>query len=209
MAERRKSPRASCRLQARVLKGRERVRSRVVDVSESGLCLISPVWMKPRQEVEIEIDVPKMGVSKVRAEIWHIRREQSRITNNKVWIAGVMVVDADPGYDRLLQAAGVAPDPALETDGLGAAEGAAFSSVIGSAPEAAAPKPADESETGAATAPSASEAAEHRVFRIRCKARGGPRSRVLTLAAESVEHAERLATRDLGETWTVLEVREA
>lgn len=209
MAERRKSPRASCRLQARVLKGTERVRARVVDVSESGLCLISPVWMKPRQDVEIEIDVPKMGVSKVRAEIWHIRREQSRITNNKVWIAGVMVVDADPGYDRLLQAAGVAPSPALEADGLGTVDGAAFSSVLGGAAEASSGTPASGAETAAQSVPSASEAEEHRVFRIRCKARGGPRSRVLTLAAESVEHAERLATRDLGDTWTVLEVREA
>ena len=50
---------------------------------------------------------------------------------------------------------------------------------------------------------------EPKVYRIRCKATSGPRSRVLSLAAESEEQARSLATRDLGTAWTVLEIREA
>ena len=38
--ERRRSPRAQCRLHGRVVRGRERIRVRVVDVSEGGLCLL-------------------------------------------------------------------------------------------------------------------------------------------------------------------------
>jgi hypothetical protein len=53
------------------------------------------------------------------------------------------------------------------------------------------------------------DSVEPKVFRIRCKATGGPRSRVLSLAADSEEQARALATRDLGDEWAVLEVREA
>lgn len=205
MDDRRVSPRASCRLHGRVLKGTERVRCRIADVSESGLCLITPVWMKPKQEVEIEIDVPAVGVSKVVAEIWHVRREKSRNSNNRVWIAGVMVIEADPSYDRLLHAAGVATENELDADDDSGMARDPFSNLT------AALNLDGQEGVAAASQPSADpvDAVEHRVFRIRCKARGGPRSRVLTLAAESVQQAEMLATRDLGDTWTVLEVREA
>lgn len=198
MGERRKFPRASCRLQGRVLKGTEHVRCRIADVSESGLCMITPAWMKPRQEIEIEIDVPDVGISKVIADVWHIRREKSRLSSKQVWIAGVIITEADAAYDRLLQAAGVAAEPVLEADEEPTFPNSNFQSVLHTADSLT---PEQERDPVNAT--------EHRVFRIRCKARGGPRSRVLTLAAESVKHAEMLAARDLGETWTVLEVREA
>ena len=76
------------------------------------------------------------------------------------------------------------------------------------------------SETNRPSAPPPTESAkceepdpidsiESRVYRIRCKMVGGPRSRVLSLAADSEEHARSLAIRDLGSDWTVLEIREA
>ncbi|HEB89750.1 MAG TPA: PilZ domain-containing protein, partial [Deltaproteobacteria bacterium] len=65
--ERRKTPRGACRLPCSVLRGRERLRARVLDVSEGGLCLLSPVWLKAKQQFEITIDVPGAGQSRVRA----------------------------------------------------------------------------------------------------------------------------------------------
>ena len=188
MPERRQTERAPCRLRCRIEKGREQIQSRIVDVSEGGLCLISPVWLKPNQEFEISIDVPGTGVAKVRVELWHIRRETSKKSKSRVWIAGAILVDADQAYAKLLKAAGVA--------------------------QAEADRPA-ETSTGAAkrtvpTKPRASiDTIEPNIYRIRCKAIGGPRSRVLSLAADSEEQARSLATRDLGESWTVLEIRKA
>lgn len=182
MKERRKSERANCRLSCRVLQGKQRIRSRIVDVSEGGLCLLSPAWLKPKEEVQISIDVPGSGASTVRAEIWHMRREKSRTSGNKVWIAGVIVLEADDCYRKLLKSAGVAGEPEKPGD-------AASSAAKGT------PDPLDQIPT--------------KSFRIRCKAQSGPRSRVLTLAAESEEEARSFAVRDLGGDWVVLEIRQA
>lgn len=188
MPERRKTKRVPCRLRCRVAKGREQVRSRIIDVSEGGLCLILPVWLKPNQKFEISIDVPGTGLARVHAEIWHIRRERIQSTNNRVWIAGAMLVDADDAYAKLLAAAG-----AVSRDIDPAAPGKPNRPGLTKAPE-----PID-----------AIDAIEPTVYRIRCKETGGPRSRVLSLAADSKEQARSLAIRDLGPAWTVLEIREA
>lgn len=188
MPERREKERAPCRLRCRVAKGREQVRSRIIDVSEGGLCLVLPVWLKPKEAYEISIDVPGTGLSRVHAEIWHIRREKSGNTNNQVWIAGAMLVDADEAYAKLLTATGL------------------VSRNIEPATLAASGKP---NRAGPTKAPDVIDTIESKVYRIRCKATSGPRSRVLSLAADSEEQARSLAIRDLGAAWTVLEIREA
>ncbi len=182
MKERRRTPRANCRLNCRVTRGRDRVRARIVDISEGGLCFLSPVWFKPKQQAEVSIDVPGTGMSSVKAEIWHIRREKGR-SGQKVWVVGVMLSDADEAYENLLRAAGVASEG-------GQAEAEAH-----------------EADPTPETDPV--EEIRSRVYRIRCKARGGPRTRVLTMAAPSQADARSLAIRDLGDAWSVLEIREA
>ncbi len=170
--ERRQTPGASCRLHCRIAMGREFVRSRIIDVSEGGLCLISPKRLEPKQALDLSIDVPGTGQSKVRVEIWHVRRAGTKASGGKFWMAGAILIDADQGYERLLRAAGVAPTPPPES---------AFESTL--------------------------DSIEPKVYRIRCKATGGPRTRVLTLAADSEEEARSLAVCDLGDAWTVLEIR--
>ena len=90
-----------------VARGREQIPSRIVDVSEGGLCLALPVWLKPEQNYEISIDVPGTGWSRVHAEIWHIRREESRTSSSRVWVAGAMLVDFDEAFVKLWTATGV------------------------------------------------------------------------------------------------------
>ena len=188
MAERRQTMRAPCRLRCRIAKGREQISARIVDVSKEGLCLISPIWLKPKENFELSIDIPGTGLSRVHIEIWHIRREKSKSTNGKIWIAGAMLSDSDAAYAKLLSATGIAlrgVDAAIQT-----------------APGTSAPP-------GTENAIQPIDTIEPRVFRIRCKASGGPRSRVLSLAADSEEQAREFATRDLGAEWTVIEIREA
>lgn len=189
MPERRQTQRAPCRLRCRIAKDREQLPARIVDVSEGGLCLISPVWLKPNEKYQIAIDVPGTGLAQVRVELWHIRRETSKRANSRVWIAGAMLVDADKAYAKLLKAAGVAnpeADRPVETAQNGT-KGKSGTKGKG---------PID-----------AIDGIEPRVYRIRCKAIGGPRSRILSLAADTEAQARSLAIRDLGEAWTVLEVR--
>ncbi|MEZ4333965.1 MAG: PilZ domain-containing protein [Myxococcota bacterium] len=260
--ERRRAPRVSCRLHGRVVRGRERLRVRIVDVSEGGLCLLSPVWLNPKQTVVLEIDVPGRATAKVQIEVWHIRREKSRTTTGKVWVAGAILRDADKAYGELLQAAGLAPrtttraHAANETDSGVAPRSsrgsipatdaprmpparAAAAALASTPPSRTAPPPSkppaeptsrsasppppgpssrapapptakqeDRSGTRTATGSDPLDCVEPRIFRLHCKARGSPRTRVLTLAADSAEQARKLAETDLGAAWDLLEVRE-
>jgi hypothetical protein len=219
--ERRRSPRAQCRLHGRIVRGRERVRVRIVDVSDGGLCLLCPVWLDPKKPVQIEIDVPARGLSLARIEIWHIRREKSRVSNNKVWVAGAILVDADGTYAALLEAAGLAlltGAPLSGSPSTGATPPRAparASTPMPPTPERVtqpAARPGRSTAKPVAEAPlsdSAIDSADPRIFRLRCKANSSPRTRVLSIAAESAEEAMELARRDLGAEWSVLEALEA
>jgi len=188
MPERRQTKRAPCRLRCRVARGRDQLASRIVDVSEGGLCLVLPVWLKPKQPFDISIDVPGTGLSRVQVEIWHIRREESKNSKGRVWVAGAMILNSDAAFTKLLNAAGV------------------LSSGVESAIETA---PNTPKQSGGAKAPEAIDTVDPTVYRIRCKQTGGPRTRVLSLAADSEAQARSLATEDLGSSWTVLDVRKA
>ena len=75
--ERRKDPRVRCRLNCTVRKGRKRFPARVLDVSEGGLCLLSPVALRRKQSVVIQIEVPPRGPVEVEAVTWHTRPVKS------------------------------------------------------------------------------------------------------------------------------------
>lgn len=191
MNERRKAPRRRCRLHCRFVTGRERIRARIVDVSEGGLCLLSQVWIETGRVLEIAIDVPSVGESRIRAEVWHVRRQRVGETQRKVWAIGLMIAEPDAAYRALLHTAGVAgeaPDGPFETAG------------------ATSVAPA---KGRASAAEKAIDAANPHVFRVRVKATTGPRTRMLTLMASSAEEARALAMDELDGRWTVLEVKAA
>lgn len=203
-SERRRSPRAQCRLHGRIVRGRERIRVRIVDVSEGGVCLLCPVWLDPKKPFALEIDVPGRGVSLTHIEIWHIRREKSRVSNNKVWVAGALLAGADGAFAELLAAAGLTSRAAPEPRPAPARAPETRAST------GAAPSPATSPTTSPhATSDAAIDAAEPRVFRLRCKAIGSPRTRLLSIAADSEAEALTLARKDLGAEWNVLEALEA
>ena len=102
MNERRTSTRTRCRLGCLVYRGQDRIRTRVLDVSENGLCVVSPVELEKGQTLEIVIDVPNHGNARVTADVWHLRRVKNKTTGKRVWAAGMMIVKSDEAYARLL-----------------------------------------------------------------------------------------------------------
>jgi len=208
--DRRRMPRVHCRLHGRVTRGRERIRVRIIDISEGGLCLLTPVWLNPKQAAVIAIDVPGRGTASVHVEIWHVRREKSKTSSGKVWIAGAILRDADSAYTQLLEAAGLAVDVRAD-DSTTASPATPPRSPSSSPPPPISPPRSTRPSPAPASAVVAEEidASEPRVFRLRCKAKGSPRTRVLSLAADSAEQAHTLARHDLGAEWDVLEVLEA
>jgi len=114
MNERRKSPRMRCRLGCRVERGRDRIRARVLDVSEGGLCVLSPVELEKGYIVKVMIDIPSHGPVEVQSRVWHVRKNRNPTTQAIVWSVGMLLLKADAEYRRLL------PHPqatAVEDDG--------------------------------------------------------------------------------------------
>lgn len=101
MSERRKSPRTQCRLGCLIHRGRERIRARVLDISESGFCVLSAEELVKGQSLVVVIDVPNHGPAKVRADVWHVRRSKSPSSGKKIWSAGMLLVKSDDTYERL------------------------------------------------------------------------------------------------------------
>ena len=217
--ERRRTPRVNCRLHGRITRGRERIRARIIDISEGGLCLLSPVWLDPKQPIKIAIEIPGRETATVHVEIWHIRREKSKSSSSKVWIAGAILRDADTAYAQLLEAAGgtvsaprVEAPQAVATPVPAQASPPARASTPISPPRPGFRQTEARGDSGprkATPSTAAIDSADPRVFRLRCKANGGPRTRMLTIAAESEAEALHLARHDLGTEWSVLEAIEA
>lgn len=221
--ERRKAPRIQCRLSCTLRRGRRWLPARVLDVSEGGLCLLSPVELRPRQPVLLRIDVPRLGPVEVEAVAWHVRRVKSGRAHRKAWSIGMMIEKAGEGFEVLLPSGTTAlevdmgaealssrlaslttssradegrEEDALEEDCLSAEE---LDSID---PELLSPEELESLAKG----PSSSASITLRLFRVRLKARTGPRTRTLTLGAVSAAEAESLAAAELDDTWRILAV---
>lgn len=225
--ERRKSERVRCRLHCSLKRGRRWLRARVLDVSENGLCLLSPIELQVRQAVVVRIEVPGHGPVEVEATAWHKRRVKAGSGGKKAWSVGMMITRADEGFRCLLP--GAESDPEAQAR----AEAEALRTLHTPRPRRAraaappAPPEASEIETeplglpGDAveidlladedTAPDGSEPTglSLHLFRVRVKSVGGPRTRSLTLGASSADEAAALARADLEGEWAVLDVRRA
>lgn len=214
--DRRTSPRICCRLQCTVRVGRKRVLARVLDVSEGGLCLLSPVALKPKQKVVLQIEVPPYGPLEVEAAVWHVRKVKSG-TGRKAWSIGMMILRADARFEVLLpHGSGAAFVDSSEAPG---SQPEAASSMLDPSP-ASSVQPETETETDDLELDRGDDFAldtdddlelevddDTEMFRVRVKSTTtGPRTRTLTLSASSAVAAESLVRADLDDSWTILQV---
>ncbi|MGH0032976.1 MAG: PilZ domain-containing protein [Myxococcota bacterium] len=100
-SERRRTPRIRCRLRCTIV-GRRRVPARVLDVSEGGLCLSSPVAPPLKHPLLLEIDVPVAGLCRVEAVVWHVRPVKRGASRRNAWSVGMMITKADDAFERLV-----------------------------------------------------------------------------------------------------------
>jgi hypothetical protein len=219
---------------------RKRIAARILDVSEGGLCLLSPIALKPKQTILLRIEVPPRGPVEVEAITWHVRRLKGRTASTKTWSIGMMISKAGDGFQALLpngrvEGAGYngaadelssklaelssrsdpSPPPesdeiALEEDQLSAAELEDVGSDLASPAEledvgSDLASPAELESLALESQESSSNGKPH-VFRVRIKASGGSRTRVLSLNAPSKAEAEELARADLDDSWVIIEV---
>jgi hypothetical protein len=172
------------------------IRARVLDVSEGGLCLLSPVALRAKQEVTLEIDVPPRGPVRVEAVAWHVRKLKSATASS--YSIGMMISKAGEGFRALLPGGDARAADSEEVV-------AALAGMASRGAEAPADAPAGDADLDLGEDDSLPEAGLE-PFRVRVKATHGPRTRTLTLSAASAVEAEALARADLEGDWQILEV---
>jgi len=178
--ERRKSPRIKCRFPCEIVGRKNRTSGTVLDLSEGGLSVLAALEADQGASLSVRFKAPNGEAIEVEALLWHSRRVRDRANGQTTWALGLMISRACDAYFRLAPQTGAPrPEPASSSGERDPGE-------------------SDESDES-----SGKELAE---FRIRVKQLGGPRTRTLTLSAESREEARALAATHLGDDWELLEV---
>lgn len=248
---RRGSPRIRCRLHCTIRTRRKWIPARILDVSEGGLCLLSPIPLKQKQRIILRIDVPPSGSVEVEAIAWHVRRVKSGRAHRKAWSIGMMISKAGAGFQALLPGGAEDFDCGPSEELLSKLAQLAEEPAVPPSPEPDDPDPVLEESRAAAglddphldplspeefdyleldllsaeelddldldlltpaeldavsTQPKPSPDDSLQMFRVRVKAKTGPRTRTLTLGAISTAEAEKLARSGLDESWLILEV---
>ena len=93
MAETRCSPRFPCWLQCTITcRSREPIAGHIVEVSEGGLCFLSPVAIEPDESLSLQIEVPSVGSVNVHALAWHVDRVDGAASKMEAWSVGAVIV---------------------------------------------------------------------------------------------------------------------
>ncbi len=180
--------RTRCRLPCTVRTGTKRVRARVLDVCEGGLCVLAPVRFQHKMTVQIEIEHPRHGLIEVEAVVWHERRFRQPSSGREGWAVGLVLSKGGPDFQALASPGSMWEKPA--EDALEA---------LRNSSKSANPDPPAEDELELDEGPS--------VYRVRVRAVGTPRIRTLTLSATSEEAVREAVLTDLEGEWQVLDVK--
>lgn len=182
--ERRTKPRAGCRIPCDIARRGERGSGTVMDVSEGGLSVHTELAVEQGETLELHFRLPSGETVDLEAMVWHLRRARRRDGGQAVWLLGLMIAKAPDAYLDFVPRS--RPRRAREAAG---------------GPAGTAAPDEDPAVTTDASTPL-------RDFKIRVKARSGPRSRTLCLTAASRDEAVDLARTELGSDWEILEARE-
>ncbi len=180
-------PRTRCRLPCTVRKGTKRVRARVLDVCEGGLCVVAPVRFQHKMAVQIEIEHPRHGAIEVEAVVWHVRPFRQPSSGRESWAVGLVLSKGGPDFQALASPGSIWEKPAED----------ALEALRNEASKSANPDPPAEDELD--EGPS--------VYRARVRAVGTPRIRTLTLSATSEEAVREEVLTALEGEWQVLDVK--
>lgn len=181
-------PRTRCRLPCTITRGRKRIHARVLDVSEGGLCIVTPVRFPHQSTIEVVIEVPRRGPVAVEGVVWHERRFSQPLSGRRGWATGLVLSKAGPDFHAIAKPAGAFLEPSKDE----------VLELL---------KPATLVEDLADVQALELEANdEPQVFRVRLKAAGSTRTRVLTLSAHSEAAVREAVLTDLSGDWEIIDV---
>jgi hypothetical protein len=162
----------------------------VLDVSEGGLCIVTPVRFDQDSSVHIVIEVPRVGPVAVRGVVRHKRPFRQPSSGRRGWATGLSLREAAPEFR------------AIAKPGAGLPEAIHASPLERFDPES---RPAQGSiEPEILDVEDVRESDTPQVFRIQLKALGSTRTRTLTLEARSEEAVCEAVLTDLPGDWEII-----
>lgn len=78
------------------------MRGLILDVSEGGLCLLTPVSIEHQESLAIHIEDPRIGPMNIEGLAWHVKKVRGSKPGKMAWSIGVVVLKADDAYYKLL-----------------------------------------------------------------------------------------------------------
>ena len=178
--ERRSSPRVKTHFPCEIRRSKDRASCTVLDMSEGGLSVQSQLFVEAGESLVVRLQLPNQRKPlELETTVWHARLTKPRRTGERGWVLGLLLCKAPDAYFELLRQRNTEALPG----------------------DSATTKPSTSERKGPRTGPDGLQS-----FRIRVRLCSEPRTRVLTLSAESEEEARALAITDLGDAWEVLEV---
>ena len=172
----------------------------ILDVSPGGLYIQSSAKIKPGDQIEIQMTIPGIeGRHQLQVEVVRKVIVPSQLIKVARGGVGVRIVNAPEAYYKFMDALGVTADAG--TSKIEQLENRRARSVV--APPLAEAKSEPDSE------PEAEPPAPQPQFRVRIKQSQGPRSRTLSVGADSEDDARRQALHAAGAGWIVLGVERA
>ena len=78
--------------------------------------MLSPVELKRGQTLYLALDVPKLEPAKIESTVWHVRSLKVSSTRRQIWSAGMVLVESDYNYGRLLALALAEQNVSVEDD---------------------------------------------------------------------------------------------
>ena len=189
----------------------------ILDVSPGGLYIQSSAKIKPGDQLEIQMTI--QGVEgRVRLQVEVVRKVvvPARLLKVARGGVGVRIINAPEAYYQFMDDLGVTSDAGtskLEQLENRRAKSAAAPPVAEAEPEAEPepelelePEPELETEPEAEAKPDAEPPAPQPQFRVRIKQSQGPRSRTVSVEADSEDDARHQAIHAAGAGWIVLGV---
>jgi hypothetical protein len=184
----------------------------ILDLSPGGLYIQSSAKIKPGDQIEIQMTIPGVdGRHQLQVEVVRKVVVPARLLKVARGGVGVRIINAPEAYYQFMDDLGVTADAGTSKieqleNRRGKSEAAPRVAETEPEPEAE-PKAAPESEAEpkAEAAPPASQPQ----FRVRIKQSKGPRSRTLSVEADSEDDARRQALHAAGAGWIVLGVERA
>jgi hypothetical protein len=157
----------------------------VLDVSLSGVLVQTALAFGQGDDVQVEIE----GGVHIKALAWHTRRV--RRGGEESFLVGMMLSEVGPEYEAFVgRIAGARPAPKSQAK---------------QAAKAAEAAPVREASRPAHPLPPMPTRRASSWWRLRIKQVDGPRTRVVTLSAETKEKAIAQSLAELGEGWEILD----